>query len=437
MGDIAGIPYFEVRFNKKAAIDSQGDATELKNHLAQGNTTDLIVISHGWNNHIEEARELYRGFFEFFAQQVAGSNLATGRRFAALGVLWPSKKFADAELIPGGAAGLGDDLLTKQLDALKGGFDARGSDAKLEEAKGLVDRLETDPMARRRFAELVRGLVPKTEKEPDAEKGHRFFDGDSATLVEEAAVPIQATTAVDPDLGGVAAIGSPGAADGGGAAGIGDMLGAMKDGALNVLNFATYYQMKERAGLVGRNGLFPLLRDVRAASPDLKIHLVGHSFGGRLVTAAASGGEGANAVADTMTLLQAAFSHHGFASQFDGSRDGFFRQVLAKGSVRGPIIVTCTTNDVAVGKLYPLASVFAGQDAAGIGGPESRFGGIGCNGAQKTPEAVDGTLDDGPACTRSSAARSITSRPTSSSKGHSDICSPQVAHAVVSAIATT
>jgi hypothetical protein len=435
MGEIAGVPYFEVRFNKKAEVDAEGDAADLKSHLAQGQTTDLIVISHGWNNHIEEARELYRRFFESFAQQARKANLEN-RRFAALGVLWPSKKFADSELIPGGAAGVAGDVLTEQLEALKGAFDARGADSKLEQAKRLVDRLETDAEARRKFGELIRALVPKVEKEPDGGKAHRFFEGDPAALVEEAAVPLQSAAAGDAASGGIAAVGSPGAAQAGGAAGIGDAFGAMKDGALNVLNFATYYQMKERAGLIGRTGLFPLLHDLRAAFPELKIHLVGHSFGGRLVTAAASGAED-KPVADTMTLLQAAFSHHGFASKFDGSRDGFFRQMIAKGSVRGPIVVTCTTNDIAVGKLYPLASLFAGQDAAGIGGPESRFGGIGCNGAQKTPEAVNGTLFDenGTYTFESGRIHNLTS--DQFIKGHSDVCGVQVAHAVASAIATT
>ena len=61
-----------------------------------------------------------------------------------------------------------------------------------------------------------------------------------------------------------------------------------------MLNFATYYQMKERAGTVGAGGLNPLLRELRAAAPDLRIHLVGHSFGGRLVTAAALGRAGSD-----------------------------------------------------------------------------------------------------------------------------------------------
>ena len=46
MGDIAGIPYFEVRFNKKAAIDSQGNGRELKDHLAQGGTLAHAALTH-------------------------------------------------------------------------------------------------------------------------------------------------------------------------------------------------------------------------------------------------------------------------------------------------------------------------------------------------------------------------------------------------------
>ncbi|HEV2123314.1 MAG TPA: hypothetical protein VGW38_11135, partial [Chloroflexota bacterium] len=59
---------------------------------------------------------------------------------------------------------------------------------------------------------------------------------------------------------------------------------------------------------------------------------------------------------DTMTLLQAAFSHHGFAHRYDGTHDGFFRRVVSDQRVSGPILITCTPNDRAVGLAYPIAS---------------------------------------------------------------------------------
>ncbi len=77
---------------------------------------------------------------------------------------------------------------------------------------------------------------------------------------------------------------------GGAAAGLGDFFSGVKAGALRLLNFATYNVMKDRAGKMGRDTVNPLLQRIQAAVPQgLKFHLVGHSFGGRLVTATVDG----------------------------------------------------------------------------------------------------------------------------------------------------
>jgi pimeloyl-ACP methyl ester carboxylesterase len=139
--------------------------------------------------------------------------------------------------------------------------------------------------------------------------------------------------------------------------------------------------MKARAGTVGK-GVGALL-DTLPASIE-RIHLVGHSFGGRLVSAAAM----ASTIdrIRSMTLLQAAFSHNGFSPNFDNSptpNPGFFRSVIDKGRVRGPILITHTHNDIAVGILYPAASRLSGTVASAFGDQNDKFGGIGRNGAQK------------------------------------------------------
>ena len=55
---------------------------------------------------------------------------------------------------------------------------------------------------------------------------------------------------------------------------------------MNVLNFTTYYEMKARAGTVGKNGVGQLIDHL---APQVeRIHLIGHSFGGRVVAAAAA-----------------------------------------------------------------------------------------------------------------------------------------------------
>jgi hypothetical protein len=358
---------------------------------------------------------------------------------AVLGVLWPSKRFADEDLIPGGGASLGggidDRAVQRQLDELKGTFD-RPDEAALEQAKQLVPELEGSPQAQRRFVDLIRSVLPRPgDTADDASDAFFALPGDEVLRLLEP--PILPGPPGDVREGGATAIGlAEGPASIGGAAGIADFFGGIGAAARRLLNFTTYYQMKERAGKVGVRGLNPLLRQIKTANPDARVHLVGHSFGGRVVTAAALGTPGSPSVAPaTMTLLQAAFSHNGFALDFDGERDGFFREVVAKGKVAGPILITHTKNDVAVGIAYPIASRFARQDSADLGDEHDIFGGIGRNGAIHTPEAVKGELLPVGGRYAFDAGKLYNLRADALISGHSDVTGPAVAHALLSAAA--
>src|SRR5262245_47751115 len=127
MKDIGGFPGFEVEFDKEAGLVDDGQVVQLLDFLAQGAVTDLFVFSHGWNNDMADARALNQ---EFFARvhavlKAAGVPGLDRRQFAVLTVLWPSKKFADRDLIPGGAASLESPEVTyvqQQLEDLKGVF---------------------------------------------------------------------------------------------------------------------------------------------------------------------------------------------------------------------------------------------------------------------------------------------------------------------------
>ncbi len=196
--------------------------------------------------------------------------------------------------------------------------------------------------------------------------------------------------------------------------------------------------MKERAGTVGTKGVAPLLAQLRKAAPQLKIHLAGHSFGGRLVTAAALGTT-ASSRPSSLTLLQAAYSHNGLASKFDGKNDGFFRKVITDGKVSGPILITHSKNDKAVGIAYPLASRINGVNAAALGDENDPYGGLGRNGAlvRFTPEATAGELLVVGQPYAFSAGKAFNLRADSFIGDHSDICKPQVAWAFLSSVATT
>lgn len=439
MSDLKGFPYFEVEFDKKGEVHDQDQVKALTDFLASRGASDLFVISHGWNNDMGDARNLYSRFFDCMRQvidlgAVPGVNT---RKFAIMAVLWPSKKFAEQELIPSGAAGAGspitNDLLKQELENLKGVFDDPNANVALENAKLLVPKLEDSPKARGEFADLLRSVLPQ-EASADIDASGDFFKLPGDEIIKRLSKPVPIAVSKPAGGGGGAAItGSTAAASGGGAAGLGQFFSGIKSGALNLLNLTTYYQMKERAGLVGSTGVNQVLRTVRAQNSSIKIHLIGHSFGGRLVTAAAGVGVA------TMTLLQAAFSHYGFSEHYDGTNDGFFRKVVTGKNVSGPTLISFTEHDRAVGKVYPLASLIAGQVAADLGDKNDKYGGIGRNGAQKTPEASDGTLlsIDSHEKYQLEPGKLYNLNADAIIKGHSDICHNEVAYAMLTAVSTT
>ena len=67
-----------------------------------------------------------------------------------------------------------------------------------------------------------------------------------------------------------------------------------------------------------------------------------------------------------------------------------FRTVLQDRRISGPLLVTHTKNDRAVGVAYPLASRIANDAAAALGDENDPYAGLGRNGAQRTPEANAG-----------------------------------------------
>jgi hypothetical protein len=439
--DLAGFPCFEVEFRKDGGLVNPGDELGAAQFVKDRTVTDLFVFSHGWNNDIDDARKLYRNFFTKVRDQRANAEVGD-RRFAILAILWPSIRFADQELIPGGnAAGAGselpDEVLEDQIDRLKQGFageegffDRDDAATVLEQAKKLVPDLENDPDARERFIALARSLVQQRPGDEDAAAD--FFSLPNDQCLKRLLSP------TDRQAGNAAASAAAGL---GGAIrwGVGNFYSGMKAAAERLLNYTTYYQMKERAGLVGRTGAYTVISAIQAEKKDVNVHLIGHSFGGRLVTAAALGPDGAPPIRpSTVTLLQAAFSHYGFAENYDDGRsDGLFRRVITDGRVAGPVLITHTSNDRAVRIAYAIASRLAGQAGAAVGDAKDFYGGIGCNGAQKTPECAPPGVLLHVNTPYNLIAKKVYNLRADVIQNHNDICKDEVAYALLRAVATT
>ena len=376
MNNIAGIPYVSARFDKDGAALNEQQVT-----LPAG-TTDVIVVSHGWNNTEEQAEQLYSELFTNFTA-VAPDQLQK-KKLAIVGVIWPSKKFTDvveaavAEQARGGGAGFGtssaaaDETIKAKLDLIAEMFDSKAAE-KIKAAKDQLGKLDSDPAARKRFVDELRSLLdPSAAHEED--NSALFFKLDGAVMLEKLKTPTPLVSRGGG--GGAASLGAhPTGTPAGGAAGLGDIFSGIKAGAIRFLNYFTYYEMKKRAGTVGQNGVAPMVD--RLAANVQRIHVVGHSFGGRVVTAAAKASK--TDKLQTMSLLQTAFSHNGFSR----SMNGFFRSVVDDKRVKGPILVTYTPNDRAVGIAYPTASRLSGTVASAFGDKDDKFGGLGRNGAQK------------------------------------------------------
>lgn len=446
MADLFKFPYYEVEFDKKGQSSDPDQVKALTDFLAEGTTTDLFVVSHGWNNDMAEARNLYNLIFKCVRdmldqKKVAGLNK---RKFAIMAVLWPSHKFAEKDLIPSGAASVGslinDKFLTQELEGLKAVFDTKKGRATLDKAKLLVPKLEGSKgkKARKDFADLLRSLMTKKASK-DVDASETFFKLPGDEVIDLLSKPVPVAKPKAKKGGGAAVIGGGGASrSAGGAAGLGSLLGGIKAGAAHMLNLVTYYTMKDRAGVVGSTGVNEILRSIRAKNPKLKLHLMGHSFGGRLVTSTVAGTKDYPPVkVNSLTLMQAAFSHYGFSEKYDGSKDGFFRSVVADNLVQGPLLITCTANDKANGLAYPLASMLAQQVAAGLGDKNDQYGAIGCNGAQKTPEAVDMTMGAVSASYNFEAGKLYNLNADSVIGGHSDLGHDEVAYALLTSVATT
>lgn len=391
MNEIAGIPYIEAEFDKNGA--EAGAQVNLP-----AGVTDLFVISHGWNNNKLRAEELYRKFFENFIA-VAHPGDLPGRNFAIVGIIWPSKEYDASVAVSGvsgaaqGSAGLGaadadsSKVLEEKLDQMKEIFTEPGQQQLLDEVKALLPDLDEKAAARLDFANKMRSLLdPGAANREDASDS--FFKDDGNELMKNLKAD---EDDLDEELAGsgraslALGVGTIPVAEGG-AAGIVEFLAGFKAAAMNILNYTTYYEMKTRAGTVGRNGVAPLID--KLAPQVQRIHLIGHSFGGRLLTTTAANSK--NDKIASMTLLQAAFSQNGFSK----SDAGFFRGVVDNQRIKGPILITHTPNDRAVGFAYPLASRINGDKTMAFGDKDDVFGAMGRNGAQKmeTGEIVVGQL---------------------------------------------
>jgi len=412
-----GFPYAEVRFDRAGApVDSQ-DVVAAQAMVRDNDLTDMLVLVHGWNNNMQIAGHLYEEILSSARPAMDGELKAAlaGRRFGAVGVYWPSMRYTDPDLISGGAASSDPNTgFGKDLDAALEVFTEGPVHDAVRKLKDNLAAVEDKPSLRQQFLDAVRQHLPSID-DPEVPLV-------SKNLKNLAQVEERLSVNLEPSL----------RADGRASSSI--FAGAI-NAVRNLLNLTTYYEMKDRAGRIGESGGLGLLHDLKQVNPALKVHLIGHSFGGRLISGMARGGDSeAPLPVDSLHLLQAAFSHYGFGEANAPAPEGYFHRVLTEHRVRGPILITHTKNDQAVGLAYVVASTLAGQNASSFGGPDDPYGAIGSNGALNAhAQAIELT----PTSALQFRPGQVYNLHADFIKDHGNVGQPGVLRAVLYAIATT
>ena len=412
---IAGLKYCELDFNADGTLSSDGGLLEA---VQAGGIQDVFMLSHGWNSGVDSARSLYQEMFTLLAGMIPG-RLGTS---IAVGIIWPSLLFPDddpatAKPIPSTGQQLAAALAPAFPDQQRQNMTTLGQ---------LLDQQPQDPAKLQQFHALASGLVTSPPLAPEDAGQQASITGDTAAVFGHAAA-MSKTPAVN-------------------AEGIPNPFTSLWNGAREVLRSMSYYEMKNRAGVIGRNGLGPMLGKLAAARAGIRVHLMGHSFGARLVAYSLSGlpqaATGVNSPVKSLYLIQGAFSHFAFANPVPdvvvsgpGALSAFAR------NINGPLLCTFSAADRAVGWWYPAASMLAHQDAESADDLTYQWGGMGHDGYQQSPAgtmvklAVPGTrYNFQPGTYYLLDANAVISADQSPFSGaHSDIRHPEVVWPVVDA----
>jgi pimeloyl-ACP methyl ester carboxylesterase len=155
----------------------------------------------------------------------------------------------------------------------------------------------------------------------------------------------------------------------------------------------TYWQMKKRAGVVGQTGVRTVVAALQGRFPSARVHLIGHSFGCKVMLAAVAGpGTPPPRPVETIVLLQGAVSSEAMAAKVTGTdSQGGYRAAVDPARASGPIVATYSRLDQACGRAYPVGSRLAGQ-VGELEGLFDRFRSLGAVGASGVGRGLEHRL---------------------------------------------
>jgi hypothetical protein len=453
--DEANLDYYLVLFDSDGNERPEQDGSLLSQKLSdvvRDGVTDLFFASHGWKGDIPAAISQYDRWVSAMAAQAGDRDRAHALdpKFKALivGVHWPSQPWGNEDAR---TALLGDDetdefAAEQQMDsgALVQLYAERIADT--DAAKAALAAILTAADGDEVHAQLANGELP-----PTLEAAYQtLFDQAGLGLGGATAAPgsdqrtftpiltISEWTSAISSRAQIVPKGQPGLLSGG-------FPQNVKNALLMPVRQLSFWAMKRRARHVGETGVHALLIGLQKSASAARFHLMGHSFGCIVISAAVSGPLGQGAVTSrlprpvhTLFLVQGALSLWSFAESipYPPNLPGYFQPInLPPALVSGPIVTTRSTFDQAVGTFFPLGAKLGNDLLLGEELPE--FGGVGAFGIQGT--AAD-TTHDVPVLNADADygfdvghiynidASTVICHGGGPSGAHSDISHPEIAH---------
>ena len=418
------MPYYIIPFDKKGRCEGPQTRQHLVAAVAAGVHTDLFLFSHGWNNDWTVATRRYEDFINGFMtmRRRHGLPMAEPYRPLLVGIFWPSTALvfgADEEgpAIAAGNPAATDRAIAEERQAIRD-LAEQLPDDRAERFYTLAQKPELSSDEAREFASIVQPLINTTDAEVKAE----------TALTPEQIVTIWRANAPAPD--DLDAVGTVGGAETAGptTAGFRDVLTALDP--RQIVRALTVRQMKDRAGTVGANGVSTLLRDLLDAerkagkASRIRVHMIGHSYGGKVVLSAITAGGELPRPVRSVLLLQPAVSHLCFADLVPGAnRAGGYRPALDR--VERPIFTTFSAHDVPLTKLFHFAlrrSDDLGEARiAAAGEPPSPYAALGGFGPRRAGEKLVDINDVNQPYAVDPGTRVYGLRATRTIAGHGDI----------------
>lgn len=389
-------PWYIIPFDKKG--NCTGPLT--RDHLlttAKNNTyTDIILFAHGWNNDWNTATRRYEDFLEGYVKLRRSQQLTYPRPRHPLlvGVFWPSTALVlPWEIGPTIAAErkTDDAAIAQERQEIETLAEA----LKPEDAKAFYRLVQREKLTRAEALELAH-LLFQLYADP-SQIGEELPDDSPLASAEELLKLWQRATPTPEDTSGEFGFADE-IAEPAGADIASDWLTDLDP--RNIIRAATVWQMKDRAGVVGAYGVGSLLRELLTQNSAVRLHLIGHSYGCKVLLSALCFQEPPRP-ADSLLLLQPAVSYLCFAEDATGSgQPGGYRPALNR--VEQPILSTFSRHDVPLTQLFHLAvrrRKDVGEIQIAAATPPNRYaalGGYGPGGCPNDCQEID-MLDVGQA----------------------------------------